>query len=59
MKPAEIGQLISIIVWLINFIFSIIATKEGDEVNANYFNSMELMALGFMWIFIGFNNGWW
>ena len=48
MKPAEIGQLISIIVWLINFIFSIIATKEGDEVNANYFNSIELMALGFM-----------
>jgi hypothetical protein len=59
MKPAEIGEIISIIVWFINFILRIIAKKIGDEVNANFFNSIELMALGFMWIFIGFNHGWW
>jgi hypothetical protein len=59
MKPAEIGELISIIIWLIYFILSIVANKKGDEVNANFFNSIELMALGFMWIFIGFNHGWW
>ena len=59
MKPAEIGELISIIVWFIHFILSIVANKKGDEVNANFFASIEFMALGFMWIFIGFNSGWW
>lgn len=59
MKPAEIGQIVSMVIWLINFILSIIARREGDEVNANFFNLIELMALGFMWIFFGFNHGWW
>ncbi len=59
MKPAEIGQQISMLIWLINFILSLVVHSKGDEISANFFTSIEVMALGFMWIFIGFNHGWW
>ena len=59
MEPAVIGWIISVVVWFINFILSVIARRVGDEISSNYFNSIELMALGFMWIFVGFNYGWW
>ena len=59
MEPAVIGWIISVVVWFINFILSVIARRVGDEISSNYFNSIEIMALGFMWIFVGFNYGWW
>ena len=59
MKPAEIGQLISIIIWFISLLLSRIAYKDGNETDSNFFYLIELVALGFMWIFIGFNHGWW
>lgn len=59
MEPAVIGWIISVVVWFINFILSVIARRVGDEISNNFFNSIEIMALGFMWIFVGFNHGWW
>ena len=57
MTPIDIGFWISIIFWLINWIMAIITKK--DKVESRFYLAMEFIGLGFMWIFIGFDNGWW
>ena len=59
MTPADIGWLISWIVWLIMVILWGIAIKNKNNLLSVLFLSMEITALGFMWLFRGFMNGWW
>ena len=59
MHPADIGNIIALIIWFISFIMVRLSRKIGDEINANFFLTMEVISCGFMWIFLGFKNGWW
>ena len=59
MTPAYIGWLISWIVWLIMVILWGISIKNKDNLLSILFLSMEITALGFMWLFRGFITGWW
>ena len=59
MTPIQITQIVILIIWLISFLMVRAARSINDEVNANFFLSLELTTVGFMWIFIGFNHGWW
>ncbi len=59
MKPSNIAWTISMILWLICFIISRKLQKNGYEAEAGTFISMEWTFLGFSFIFLGFNNGWW
>lgn len=57
MTPINIGFWVCIIFWFINWIMEKIV--HNDEVESKFYLAMEFICLGFMWIFIGFNHGWW
>lgn len=57
MTPTNIGFWICIIFWSINYIMEKVMID--DEVASKFYLAMEFICLGFMWIFIGFNHGWW
>ena len=57
MTPIDIGFWVCIIFWFINWIMEKIV--HNDEVESRFYLAMEFIGLGFMWIFIGFNHGWW
>lgn len=57
MTPTNIGFWISTIFWLINWIME--KVMHNDEAASRFYLTMEFVCLGFMWIFIGFNHGWW
>ena len=59
MTPADIGWIISFIFWLIMVILWSIAVAKKDSLLQILFLCIEIIALGFMWIFKGFINGWW
>lgn len=59
MKPADIGWLICLILWFFNFVMVQLTRKEEDYSESNFFLILEIVFLGFMWIFFGFSNGWW
>ena len=59
MTPAEIGKIITLILWFFNFIMVRIARKADDQIEANFFLSLEIMSLGFMWLFFGMSENWW
>ena len=59
MTPADIGWIVSFIFWLIMVILWSIALAKKDSLLQIMFLCIEITALGFMWIFKGFINGWW
>ena len=59
MTPTNIAWTISMVLWLICFIISRKLQKNGYESEAGTFVAMEWTFLGFSFIFLGFNHGWW
>ena len=59
MKPSSIAWAISMILWLICFIISRILQKNGHEADAGTFIAMEWSFIGFSFVFLGFDHGWW
>ena len=55
MMPIKIGLWISVILWSSLSVMEKVVSN--DEVE--FYLTMEFVCLGFMWIFIGFNHGWW
>lgn len=59
MTPANIAWTISFILWLIFVILNFIANRYQDTAFAEFTLILELVCLGFMWVFTGFTHGWW
>ena len=59
MTPVLIGEIIVFVLWIFNFLMVQWTRKIGDFNESNFFLSLEIMCLGFMWIFVGFGRGWW
>lgn len=59
MTPAQIGWTISIILWLVFAILNRIASKKGETEIALFSLILELVCLGFIWIFCGLSSNWW
>ena len=61
MKPADIGYIVCFILWLFNFLM-VQWTRKSDDFNhseSNFFLILEIICLGFMWIFFGLSKNWW
>ncbi len=59
MTPANIGWTISIILWLVFITLNYAANKIGATEVELFSLILELVCLGFSWIFLGFNYNWW
>ena len=59
MTPANIGWTISIILWLVFIILNYTAHKNGETELELFSLILELVCLGFAWIFLGFSYNWW
>ena len=57
MTPVDIGFWVCIVFWSINYIMEKVTID--NEVESKFYLAMEFICLGFIWIFIGFDNGWW
>lgn len=59
MTPSNIAWTISMVLWLICDIVHHKLQKNGCESEAGTLIAMECTFLGFAFIFLGFNHGWW
>lgn len=55
MKPL-IGWVISIGIWIVCVVLLFIANHNGDIEKASFFNILQLVAIGFMWVFLTIYN---
>ena len=59
MTPVDIAWTVSLILWLIFAIMNFIANRYNATALAQFSLTLEWICLAFMWLFIGFNHGWW
>lgn len=59
MTPASIGWTVSLIVWLVFTTIYWISYSVKEIHTMQLFCALQFIALGFMWVFLGFNHGWW
>ena len=59
MTPADIAWIISFIFWLIFTILNFVANKHQMTELAYFTLILEIICVGFMWIFAGFTHNWW
>ena len=61
MKPADIGYIVCFGLWLFNFLMVQWTRKEDDfnHSESDFFLTLEIICLGFMWIFFGLSKNWW
>lgn len=59
MTPSFVGWLISIILWAIFTIFFFVSSHRNDYEMMTVFNILQLIAIIFVWVFLGFYRNWW
>jgi hypothetical protein len=59
MTFADIGWLVSSIVWVIFAILNFVANHRGDTSTAFWSLNGMFISLGFIFVFLGLINGWW
>ena len=59
MTPSNIAWTISMILWLVCFIIRHKLQKSGYEADVGTFIAMEWSFVGFSFVFLGLNYGWW
>ena len=63
MKPADIGYTVCFVLWFFNFVMVQITRKEENDYcsykESNFFLILEIVCLGFMWVFFGLSKNWW
>ena len=59
MTPSLVGWLISVILWAIFAIFFFVSSHRNDYEMMTVFNILQLIAIIFVWVFLGFYRNWW
>jgi len=59
MTPSSIAWAICMILWLICIIIERKAYKDGEEIVVSMFLVLQWVFIGFGFVFLGFDHGWW
>ncbi len=59
MTPSFVGWLISVILWAVFAILFFVSSHRNDYEMMTVFNILQLIAIIFVWVFLGFYRNWW